>query len=76
MKSWLVILFLINGEPAVIDGYVARPHDTQEVCEIVALNTLEYLSSIQGQTPPVWKVDCVSARDEYEAAWKAKEGVQ
>ncbi len=43
---FLVILFIINGEPTLLDGWWPMRYETQEICEEKKKKVLDYISDI------------------------------
>lgn len=62
MKTFLVAIFLINGEPSFLDGYYPREVKSVEVCEDRRVFMLEYLRSVDG-LPEVGDVVCGTEED-------------
>ena len=58
MKSIAIILFLINGQPHVMDGFYPHDFGGEEACEQAVLNMDAYLKSIGYSTTYV--LDCIS----------------
>lgn len=56
MTYTLVILFLIEGEPTLLEGWYPRVYETQEVCNDRMESAMEYL---EDQQAPVYVVACV-----------------
>jgi ribulose kinase len=67
MKIFLVIIFTISGEPAVIEGFLPREHSSQAGCEAAALFALDHFAGNRAAYPELRVVDCVEADSMKEA---------
>lgn len=58
MKTFLVVIFMMNGEPTMfVDGYQPREQPSMEVCENRAEFMADYLATVPG-LPSVGKIVC------------------
>lgn len=68
---FLVVLFLIDGEPSVIDGWLPRQQPNMSICEQRSDSLNSYFLNNPEAAPlkrPVAAVGCVEALDMFEAA--------
>lgn len=56
MTYTLVILFLIEGEPTLLEGWYPREYETQEICKDRMESAMEYLEE---QQAPVYVLVCI-----------------
>lgn len=71
MKVFLVVLFMDQGAPAVVEGYLPREQVDLEACEGHADFLRAYANEVPEAMPPLYSVSCVEAADMFEAAGKA-----
>lgn len=62
MKVFLAVLFFMNGEPALIDGFMPREQPSIEVCEERAEFMQESLADMP-DLPEVGKIVCGTKED-------------
>lgn len=57
MKVLLAVLFIMNGEPTLIEGYLPREQPSMEVCEERADFMADYLSTVP-DLPEIGEIIC------------------
>ena len=62
MKILLVVLFMVNGEPALIDGYMPREQPSMEVCAERAEFMADYFATVP-DLPEVGEIACGSEEE-------------
>jgi len=74
LKVFLTVVFLVNGHPTVIDGWLPREQPDDATCLARMARLLEYLPQHPG-LPEEHDVACVAAPTPLDAAeWLAAAG--
>lgn len=66
MKIFLTVLFLVNGELSVVEGYLPREQPSAAECQRRAAAVQDYLMTAPG-LPSASIVACINADDMFQA---------
>jgi hypothetical protein len=55
---YLVVLFLVNGQPTIIDGFHPRQQESLDICEERLMVLKSYLEEYKELYPEVHKLSC------------------
>lgn len=58
MKTFLLILFMIDGQPKLVEGFYPYDFKTEEICERGKDHSMIYLNSIPNL--PQFTMECVT----------------
>jgi len=67
MKLFLTVIFLINGEPVILDGYMPREQVSADDCNEHAAFLEEHAEDTP-DIPDIYAIGCVWAANQIEAA--------
>lgn len=75
MKYFLVVIFLIDGEPSVLDGWLPRSYESRDHCLLRKDFIKNSLLERAGNFEKVKDVSCVLAKDDVHAVSIAKDEI-